>query len=194
MSEILPIRLLNLFRNSSLHSSLCKLILLSIIVNSSGFVLVYKGLEIIYKSLNQVELTFWGDGANYKPLFLSDKELLSSRFERINTREFKLDGKMYDFTCETRDNDTTCFICKLDINENILDEFLTNMVKEENHAKSRTVKILSNTQTISLITITAPFFKSTPQLHFCANATLFEENVLEGFSSIPKQPPTLLLS
>ena len=183
-----------MLQNRFLRTSLCKVILISILINSSGFVLVYKGLEILFKSLNKIELSFGGDSASYKPLSLSANEIAGNRFERENLHEFILDGKIYDFKSETTANDTTTFLCKLDINENILNEFLVNMVKEENQAKTIAAKILQTTHTIPLITTITPFFKTVPELRFCSRIIPSVESVLEGYKTVPDQPPTSALS
>ncbi len=168
-----------------------------LILNSSGFVLVYYGMKRAYKSENKriIENKSVYDSELITEIILLKEDIRNSvNFEFIEENEFKYFGKMYDIIKTEDLNDKIKFICFCDEKENLLDNafnlFFDNNVLngKSKSAHSNIVKLI-----IDKADLNSPFF--IPYTHDKEIVNFISElKLLENYSEIPYPPPKSELS
>lgn len=105
-------------------------------INTCGYVLLYWNLKKVYKHSMFSKIEKGEIKAELKELIIPNNLMGSSRFVRIESREIKYDGKMYDIIKEYSRNDSIHFFCINDENEDFLDRFFLETVESNTNKKS----------------------------------------------------------
>ncbi|MCX6168550.1 MAG: hypothetical protein NTX65_04370 [Ignavibacteriales bacterium] len=156
------------------------LIALAFAFNSFGFI-IYFILEVENTKENAFEKVIKLEGdEKVEVISVSISQLESGiGIERINNREIRYDGKMYDLVKVERHLDVITFYCIHDEKEDKLEkEFSNNLQKNINHRSVTNTQIqfnqqIQNTNEKEKITLISPFHKTSYPI-FLASSYLLD--------------------
>lgn len=134
-------------KNIYLKNFLSAIIISILLLNSSGYILLYFSSthfvkKYVIKKLLNSELD-----KEIILLSISKKDIEENKvsFKWIHSREFRFNGKMYDIKKNLSDADSLRFLCYYDDKENLLEELFHNFSKSENenHKQRNSINILA---------------------------------------------------
>lgn len=137
-----------------MKKSLSILLISLIIFNAGGVYFIHSQLENYFKKIAFSKANEYISTDILERIRIyknQDNSENTNIFERVNSREIRYYGNMYDIIGEETDSVSTTYYCISDSNENILNEAFADYLNGNNEAKSN--KAISNI--IKLLNITA---------------------------------------
>ena len=109
-----------------------------LIFNSLGYVVFYHQVRYQIRSMmrNEVRLGLGSSKVETVRIYYSDIRSKKIDFKRMEKREFRLDGQMYDVVKEEKHEDFILFYCIKDIKETALNELFACLA-ESNSAQNK---------------------------------------------------------
>ncbi len=162
-------------------------LILILLLNSGFYVLLYlSSIKIVKKTIHYLlEKNELEEELIIISLARNDINNNRVSFQRIDKKEFRFNGDMYDIKKDLSDKDTLRYLCYLDEHENLLEKLFSKFSEKRKDKKSN--------HNISLISFLALFFNETETLRNVLFASYyspqFNFSLNNFYEDIPTPPP-----
>lgn len=157
-------------------------LILILLLNSGFYILLYlSSIKFVKKT---VYYLLEKDQLNKELIILSfsreDIKNLKVAFQRIDEKEFRFNGDMYDIKQDLSDKDSLRFLCYLDIHENLLEKLFSKYTDRKKDRDS------NQPQKITLIPFLGLYFQTSEKLKLFSEYYLFSPEIHSIFTNFYK--------
>lgn len=167
-------------------------ILLALLFNSVGYILIYHQQLYAFKNQSFLKLQSYLTVEDMCLIGLKKTDILKGRisFQRLEEKEFKLNGKMYDIVKEVEKKDSVYFFCINDEKEDELHKAFVKYFTENSNQgnnKSTSGNIFRNLITEGIVPqYISRIFNVRKVIYYGSAIIFFQSNITDTPSPPPK--------